>query len=113
MKSLNSPTPLPAGYGVLKQEQGGGSPQAIPDDRYSDYETSSTDRPLILQWQDDKNGRWSKEHEVSLGTLGNTNMTRMLAPMGVYRSRQYRFILNFKVKFVLCGIEEDSYVQGS
>lgn len=104
---MNKPTPLPTTSGVNKQEIGGGSLAEIPPDRYPDHAATDTARYLIVRWQDDRAGKWSKEKLISLGTTGQERMDRSLQPMGMYRSRQFEFIFSEPCLFVLCAAEDD------
>lgn len=107
---MNSPTPLPLTSGLNKQEIGGGSLAAVPPDRYPDHADSGQDRFLIIRWQDDRNGRWSKEHLISLGSTGQERMDRMIAPMGTYRARQFEFVLPASCVCMICSVEDDTEV---
>jgi hypothetical protein len=108
--SLSAPTPLPLTSGVESTELGGFSLAAPPPDRYSDHVAATTDRSLVLQWQDNKDGKWSKEWWINLGTQGQLNMIRQRHGVGMYRSRQFKLVFDAAVLWELSAIEDDLVV---
>lgn len=99
-----TPTPLPTTAGQNTLEIGGAY---TGPDRYTDHAETGEDRLLMVRWQDNKTGKWSKTWELPLGPTGSTYVTRWRCPMGIYRARQYEFTLADAVGFVLVEIEEE------
>lgn len=61
---------------------------------------------LMVRWKDD-NKNWSNQHEISLGWAGQSEIVRRIKPKGVYRTRQYEFIITDSVGVALGDAEED------
>ena len=101
----SAPIPLPDSSSQSNREMGGWS-MGQPPDRFSDHALPTAERLLILRWQDNRNGKWSKEHQVSLKTTGDTHLVWWKKTMGQYRSRQFEFILSDPTLFVLLSAEE-------
>jgi hypothetical protein len=101
---MNAPTPL-----VLANNQrpeiGGDTGRTLVD-RFTDHAAPTTDRFLQVRWMNDKSGNWSNVKKINLGQTGATSLDRQLAPMGQYVSRQYEFVLDAPVKFVLAAVFE-------
>lgn len=66
---------------------------------------------MMLRWKDD-NRQWSNEHQVSLGSIGETETVVRLFPRGVYRTRQYEVTVTDNVGFTFGSAEEDIDVLG-
>jgi len=73
---------------------------------------STSAQQLMLRWRDD-NGNWSNERFADLGKTGERELTARLHRLGVYRSRQYEFVLSDGAPFVLVEAEEEMEVLGS
>lgn len=81
----------------------------MPDFESNPYPDKSTgvDTPnLLVRWQDNRLGKWSKLKFVSLGKTGEASLTRRIGPMGVYRSRQFELVVTDSVIFTLSAIED-------
>lgn len=61
---------------------------------------------MIVRWKND-NGSWGADHKINLGLSGDTDFLGRLRRLGVYRARQWEFILSDAVPLLLCDAEED------
>ena len=62
---------------------------------------------LIVRWKDNNNNTWGNDHKIDLGKVGETEFIASLKRLGIYRTRQWEFILSDAVPLVLCDVEED------
>jgi hypothetical protein len=82
----------------------------IPDFNYPDYYYPEDAKTLMLRWQDNRSEKWSKIKPISLGSQGNTSLTRHLRPMGTYRSRQFELVVSDPVVVYVTQLEDDNGV---
>jgi hypothetical protein len=69
---------------------------------------SSTSTPYVMvKWRDNGDVRWSNEHWLSLGKVGETEFITTMKRLGVYRSRQYEFAVTDNVPLILIDAEAD------
>jgi len=61
---------------------------------------------MSVRWKSD-NGDWSTPREVSLGKIGDDYCFVTLRGLGMYRSRQYEFVILGASDFILMDAEED------
>ncbi len=99
---MSTPTPLVPVFKINPEQGGSGT---IPD-RYSDHDDGTATRYLQVRFMDDRNGRWSKEKQISVGKEGEGVIPRELCPMGTYKTRQYEFVFVSNCKFALYDLEE-------
>lgn len=66
----------------------------------------NSDPQLMIRWRDDNN-RWSNEHWVSLGNLGEKDIVRRIFTQGIYRTRQYEFVSTSSVPVIFIDAEEN------
>ena len=99
---MNAPTPLTPI--TLPNDELGGSGALI--DRYADHDDGQSQRYMTLRFQDDRSGRWSKQKQISLGKIGESDFMRELQPMGTYRTRQYEFVFEGAFHVALYGLQE-------
>ncbi len=63
---------------------------------------------IVVRWNDDGKSSWSNEHQVNLGRVGDYKIVdASLKRLGIYRSRQWEFILSDPVPLVFSDAEED------
>jgi len=62
---------------------------------------------LIVRWKDNNKNEWGNEHQIDLGKVGDTEFVGSLKRLGIYRGRQWEFILSDAVPLVLVDAEED------
>jgi hypothetical protein len=62
---------------------------------------------LILQHRTNGDLNWSNERELDLGAIGETEQYVYVNRLGLYRNRQYRFILTDNAPLVLVSVEEN------
>jgi hypothetical protein len=67
----------------------------------------NVDEPVMLiRWKDD-NKDWSNYHEITLGYEGDYEIVKTIKPKGVYRTRQYEFLVTDSVGVTFGDAEED------
>jgi len=65
------------------------------------------DEPIMLiRWNDDNKG-WSNYQEISLGFKGDYEIVRTIKPKGIFRTRQYEFLVTDSVGVTFGDAEED------
>lgn len=99
---MDAPIPLVPVNKINPEE--GGSGTLV--DRYSDHDDGSSTRYMVVRFQDDRSGRWSKDKLISIGKEGEGVVPRDLCPMGTYKTRQYEFVFDANCKFGLYDVEE-------
>ena len=62
---------------------------------------------MIVRWKDNNKNEWSNEHQIDLGKSGDTEFIGSLKRLGIYRARQWEFILSDAVPLVLAEAEEE------
>lgn len=62
---------------------------------------------MIVRWKDNNKNEWGNEHQIDLGKSGDTEFIVSLKRLGIYRARQWEFILSDAVPLVLTEVEED------
>jgi len=62
---------------------------------------------ILLRWRDDGYPIWSKPIELSIQSNSQNDSFAKLNRMGMYRSRQYEFIMTDAADMALIGMEED------
>lgn len=84
-----------------------GSPFGTPESvRKVDQLGETSPRGLIIRWRNDA-GKWSKEHVIDLGTIGQTNLFKQICPMGEYVTRQWEIIHIDAIPFAVVYLEEE------
>lgn len=84
-----------------------GSPFGTPESvRKVDQLGETSPRGLIIRWRNDA-GKWSKEHVIDLGTIGQTNLFKQICPMGDYVTRQWEIIHIDAIPFAVVYLEEE------
>lgn len=68
--------------------------------------TSTTEPKLMVRWRDD-NKRWSNEHQIGLGLIGDSAIVGRLLRTGIYRTRQWEMSLTNVASVVIAEAEED------
>jgi hypothetical protein len=68
---------------------------------------ASTDSRILLRWRTDGFPEWSNAVQIEVQAGKQNDHFCKLNRMGVYRSRQYEFILTDAVDLALVGIELD------
>lgn len=68
--------------------------------------STTTDSYIMLRWRDD-NQRWSNEHRISLGKIGESEIFRRIQTRGTYRTRQYELTCTDGVPVMYIDAEED------
>ena len=81
-------------------------PTMLTDTDFPDADKSGAPHILELRWQDDRSGKWSKIKRISLGAVGQSELTRSIKPMGIYRSRQFEVTLTDPIPVSLSSIED-------
>ena len=99
---MNAPTPLI--LDGIRHVELGGSGDLVS--RYSDHDADGTEHFLLLSWEDDHKGRWSKEKQITLGKTGDADQFRWWGPMGRYRTRQYQLVLECAGQVGVFGLED-------
>lgn len=72
---------------------------------------AGSDAKLLLRWNDDNKG-WTNQVEVSLGAVGDNEIVREVPARGIYRTRQYEFLVTDSVGFSIGDAEEDIDILG-
>lgn len=72
-----------------------------------------TGRKLLIRWRNDGRNEWSNYREVSLGEVGEYDITRRLKSLGCYRTRQYEIVCTSGGPVTIAGIEEDVNLGGA
>lgn len=67
---------------------------------------NGADAKLLVRWNDDNRG-WSYEREISLGNIGETETVISVDSRGIYRTRQYEFVVTDPVAVTFGDAEED------
>ena len=62
---------------------------------------------ILMRWRDDGFPEWSKPIELALQSNSQNDHYAKLNRMGMYRSRQYEFIMTDAADMALIGMEED------
>ncbi len=62
---------------------------------------------IVVRWKDNNANTWGNEHQINLGRVGETEFIGKLKRLGIYKGRQWEFILSDAVPLVLCDVEED------
>jgi hypothetical protein len=62
---------------------------------------------LLLRWRDDGRPEWSNYMTLPLGSESEQTHYTRLTSMGIYRSRQYEFVITDNVDLALMGMIED------
>jgi hypothetical protein len=102
------------GAGIPKEKGGGDGTGPRIEPRYAaDKSTDAAERFMIVRWNDDRSEAWSKEHIVSLGSIGPEPMSVHLARLGMYRSRQWELIAQSAMPLVIVFAEEEAELLGS
>lgn len=84
-----------------------GSPFGTPESvKKVDQIGETSPRGLIIRWRNDA-GKWSKEHVIDLGTIGQTNLFKQICPMGDYVTRQWEIIHIDAIPFAVVYLEEE------
>lgn len=66
-------------------------------------------RAMILRFCDER-VHWSKERAIDLGTVGDMFPTVRLHRLGIYRTRQWEFVMPTNIIQCLAVVEEDAEV---
>jgi len=62
---------------------------------------------LSFRWKDDNKPAWGNEHTLNLGKSGETEVVLSFKRLGIYKARQWEFILSDAVPLVLSDVEEE------
>lgn len=68
--------------------------------------TGASNPKLMIRWLTNKR-YWSNEHEMSLGSEGETDLVLRLHRTGIYRTRQYELSATDSVPITIAEAEED------
>ncbi len=68
---------------------------------------SSTPAVVSMRWRDDGRPEWSPYVEFNVGSESEETQFQSLTQMGIYRSRQYEFVMTDNADMALCGIMEE------
>ncbi len=61
---------------------------------------------IVVRWRDNNANTWGNEHQINLGKIGETEFIAKLKRLGIYKTRQWEFILSDAVPLILCDAEE-------
>lgn len=89
---------------TIRHVEAGGTGMQV--DRFSDTDDDAVVHYMLLSWEDDHHGRWSKEKTISMGAVGDEDQVRLLSPMGRYRTRQYQIVIDGAGQLGVFGLEE-------
>jgi hypothetical protein len=62
---------------------------------------------VTFRWKDDNKNTWGNDHQLELGKSGQTETVLSYKRLGIYKTRQWEFIMTDAVPLILCDIEED------
>lgn len=68
---------------------------------------SPTPATVLMRWRDDGRPEWSTFMELPVGSESEQTQFAKLNRMGMYRSRQYEFVMTDNADLALCGMSED------
>jgi len=62
---------------------------------------------ISFRWKDNNKNTWSNLHQLELGKSGETEVVLTFPRLGIYKTRQWEFIMTDTVPLILCEVEED------
>ena len=68
---------------------------------------SPTPAKVLMRWRDDGRPEWSTYMELQVGSESEQTQFAKLNRMGMYRSRQYEFLMTDNADLALCGLSEE------
>jgi len=68
---------------------------------------SPTPATVLMRWRDDGRPEWSSYLELPVGSESEQTQFAKLSRMGMYRSRQYEFLMTDNADLALCGLSEE------
>jgi hypothetical protein len=68
---------------------------------------SPTPASVLMRWRDDGRPEWSTYMELPVGSESEQTQFAKLNRMGMYRSRQYEFLMTDNADLALCGLSEE------
>lgn len=68
---------------------------------------SPTAATVLMRWRNDGRPEWSPYMELAVGSESEETQFKKLTRMGIYRSRQYEFLMTDNADLALCGLMEE------
>ena len=68
---------------------------------------SPTPATVLMRWRDDGRPEWSSYLELPVGSESEQTQFAKLSRRGMYRSRQYEFLMTDNADLALCGLSEE------